>query len=215
MIHLLLREEDMHTGVVLKGESEEVFVLEMPHILYYGFTIDAFFSIQRVHNSYLDVRRKSDPLNKAEEQIIKDFNFWCNSFVLYGALTLEAFINYYGTRYLKLTNNERKQNRSVKDKWRYFIKKKLGVQLDDKIEKKLKFIFDLRNAIAHTKSNVITLDSNDENWKESIGAKLEILDKGMFLYEINQIFKYVFSIDEEEAKSSQNPTWLQEIQKIN
>lgn len=134
---------------------------------------------------------------------------------MYGALSLEAFINYYGTRYLKLSKKEIKQNRSVKDKWRYFIKKKLGVQLDDKIEKKLKFIFDMRNAIAHTKANVITLDSNDEYWKESIAAKLEILDKGSFLYDINQVFKYVFSIDEEEAKSSKNPEWLQEVQKIN
>lgn len=73
--HLLLKEKEMHSGVVLKGENEETFVLEMPHILYYGFTVDAFFSIQRVHNSYLDVRQKSEPLNKAQEQIIKDFNF--------------------------------------------------------------------------------------------------------------------------------------------
>tara|TARA_B110000211_G_scaffold166497_1_gene187948 strand:+ start:923 stop:1531 length:609 start_codon:yes stop_codon:yes gene_type:complete len=202
----------MHTGILLKNENGEKFILEKQFELYYSFTLNSFSLIQNVYPKYAEVRNKTGELSKEDRMQLHSFTFYSSSLVLYAALTLEAYINYYGARYLKL--NKKLKNLKVREKWKTYIQKNLNVDLDDEIHEKINMIIHLRNQLAHSRAESITLGTEDEKWKDNIQAKLEILDKGQFVFDLNSIFKKIFEIDESERKDSENNPWLIEIAKL-
>ncbi|MBH0026156.1 hypothetical protein I6F53_04075 [Pseudoalteromonas sp. SWN29] len=201
----------MHTGILLKNDDGETYILEKQYELYYNFTVDCFFSIQAAYPKYKEAREKSGQLSKEDRLHIHSFIFYSNSFVLYAALTLEAYINYYGARYLKLSN--RLKNLRVRDKWKDYIKLKLDIDLDKETNEKISKIINLRNTLAHSNAEKVLLNTSDNGWEKNIQARLEVLDKGQFLFDLNSIFKRVFEFDESEKKDFENNHWLVDLEK--
>lgn len=202
----------MHTGILLTNENGEKFILEKQFQLYYSFTLNSFSMIQAVYPKYSEVRNrkgKTEELSKEDRMHLHSFIFYSSSLVLYAALTLEAYINYYGARYLKLNTKLRKLK--VREKWKQYIQQHLNVDLGDETYEKIHTIIDLRNQLAHSKAEIITLGTDDDKWKDNIQAKLEILDKGQFVFDLNSIFKKVFEIDQSEREDSEKNPWLIEI----
>ncbi|KOO10558.1 hypothetical protein AKJ18_33630, partial [Vibrio xuii] len=84
----------MLTGVIVEHAGEKA-VLETPHELYYRFSAMAFERLQVNEPKIKSLLNKGKELTVHEVNILYENRLSMNNLVVYGALSLEAYINFY------------------------------------------------------------------------------------------------------------------------
>lgn len=133
--------------------------------------------------------------------------------LLYGALSLEAFINYYAVRY-EITNvKDYERNLTTSSKWKLYPFLKTGSYINSDAVGIIKRIFTLRNKFVHPTPEKALAHQKNPTPSKSHGAQLEQLDKGQLLADINFVYKALFAIDADEASEHEKTPWLCQLHK--
>ncbi|KOO01792.1 hypothetical protein [Vibrio nereis] len=204
----------MLTGVIVEHAGEKA-VLETPHELYYRFSAMAFERLQVNEPKIKSLLNKGKELTVHEVNILYENRLSMNNLVVYGALSLEAYINFYAIRYDIPFHNDFEKNLSTLNKWKIYPHLKTNKSLDGSAIKLIKEIFRLRDEIVHPKPNRIIIGDNKPYNGKSIQSKIELLDKGQYIVDLNSVYKAIFKIDLDEKKSYENAPWMLELQRIN
>ncbi|EJG0374740.1 hypothetical protein DBT86_RS23730, partial [Vibrio parahaemolyticus] len=86
--------------------------------------------------------------------------------------------------------------------------------LDGTAIKQIKAIFKLRDEIVHPKPNRIIIGDNKPYNGKSVQSKIELLDKGQYVVDLNSVYKAMFKIDSDERESYEQNPWMLELQKL-
>jgi hypothetical protein len=185
------------------------YLLEQPHIQYYEFASRNFIKHQNLFKVVEQLRKNENALPKQEaDNAWFEFHETMINVLLYGALSLEAYMNYYAKMYDIPFNNDFESNLSTLNKWKIYPTLKLKKTIDGGKLKKLKEIFVLRDGFVHPKPERVVKDPSIPYKGKSAGAILEKLDKGQLLADINSIYQDLFKIDQEEQKAHDKAPWL-------
>ena len=203
----------MLSGVIVEHAGERA-VLETPHELYYKFTAMAFEKLQAYDPKIKPLFNKGKELTADELNLLYENRLNMNNLVVYGALSLEAYINFYAIRHNIPFHNDFEKNLSTVNKWKIYPHLKTNKSLDGAAIKQIKAIFKLRDEIVHPKPNRIIIGDNKPYNGKSVQSKIELLDKGQYVVDLNSVYKAMFKIDSDERESyGQNP-WMLELQKL-
>jgi len=203
----------MLSGVVVERAGEKA-VLETPHELYYKFTVMAFEKLQAFAPKIKLLFQQSRELTPDEEAFLYENRSNMNNLVVYGALSLEAYINFYATRYNIPFHNDLEQKFSTVNKWKIYPHLKIKKSIDGDAINKIKEIFKLRDEIVHPKANRIILGTDKPSNSKSVQAKIELLDKGQYLVNLNSVYKAMFKIDSDEKEHYKRIPWMVELQRL-
>jgi hypothetical protein len=204
----------MLSGVVVEHAGETA-VLETPHDLYYKFSAMAFEKLQAYAPKIKPLFNKGKELTDNELNILYENRLSMNNLVVYGALSLEAYINFYAIRYNIPFHNDFEKNLSTLNKWKIYPHLKTNKSLDGSAIKTIKEIFKLRDEIVHPKPNRIMVGDNKPYNGKSVQSKIELLDKGQYIVDLNSVYKAMFKIDSDEKKNYEEAPWMLELQKLN
>lgn len=198
----------MTRWIVIELQGKQ-YLLEQPHVQYYEFAIRNFIKHQNLFPVINSLRKNKDALPKAESDTAWfEFHETRINVLLYGALSLEAYINYYAKRYDLPFNDDFESRLSTLNKWKIYPHLKLKKTIDGLRLKKLREIFDLRDGFVHPKPERVAKDPSTPYKGKSPGAKLEQLDKGQLLADINSIYQDLFRIDKDEEDAHKKAPWL-------
>ena len=188
--------------------------LEMPHILYYEFSVRAFTKFQEIKPALQEaLKDESTDGNRNLENLLYENRMAMNDVLVYGALSLEAYINYYAMKYDIPFHRDLERSLSTVNKWKMYTNNKTRKTLDQDSIKTIKRVFSLRDEIVHPKPERVQADKTAPSKGKSAQAQIEILDKGQLIIDINNVFKSVLKIDNDEKKEYDEQPWLHELRK--
>lgn len=203
----------MLSGVIVEHAGEKA-VLETPHHLYYKFTTMAFEKLQAYAPKIKPLFKKGGKLTPNELNVLYENRANMNNLVVYGALSLEAYINFYAIRYNIPFHNDFEKNLSTLNKWKIYPHLKTNKSLDGGAIKKIKNVFKLRDEIVHPKPNRIIIGDDKPYNGKSVQSKIELLDKGQYVVDLNSIYKAMFKIDSGEKENYEQDPWMLELQRL-
>jgi hypothetical protein len=200
---------------VVTEHAGEKFLLEMPHLLYYEFAKRSFFTSQDLKP---DVKaafaKKSNQRTVDFENVIYANRLAMNDILIYSALSLEAYINYYAMRYDIPFHKDFEKSLSTVNKWKVYPNLKTRKSLDGSALKLIKKIFKLRDDIVHPKPERIRTGTTEPPKGTSAQAQLEEIDKGQLIIELNSIYEAMFKIDKDEKAEYEKKPWFCILKKV-
>lgn len=200
----------MITWIVLEQGGKKYF-LEMPHVRYYTFAFRNFARYQEKSQVVAVLRKDKDHLPPVQaENAWWEYHESMINVLVYGALSLEAYINYYAKRYDIPFNTEFEKKLSTLNKWKMYPTFKMNKQIDRSAIDTIKKVFKLRDEFVHPKPERIIQDAKPYEGK-SAAAELEKMDKARLLKDINAVFSAMFNIDTDEAEAHQKQPWLLDL----
>lgn len=190
-------------------------VLELPHRLYYEFSVRAFIKVQDLRPILEAALKDESPRGKQKQvQLLYENRLAMNDVLVYGALSLEAYINYYAMRYDLPFHRDLERSLSTINKWKIYSNSKTRKTLDSETIKIIKRVFQLRDDIVHPKPERVLINNGSPAKGRSAQAKVESIDKGKLIIDINSVFKAVFKIDNDEKVEYEQHPWLYELTKV-
>ena len=203
----------MTRWIVIERQGVTYF-LEQPHIQYYEFAIRNFIKHQNISQLIDKLRVDKDLLpQKESDDAWFEYHETMVNVLLYGALSLEAYINFYAKMYDIPFNNDFESNLSTLNKFKIYPTLKLNKTIDGDAIKILKNVFKLRDGFVHPKPERVVKDPKVTYKGKSSGAILEKLDKGQLLVDINSIYGALFKIDKDERVAHTKIPWLCKLKK--
>jgi len=200
---------------IVTQHAGEKFFLEMPHRLYYEFSVRAFGKVQEFRPIIESaLKDKSVEGKKKLEHILYENRLAMNDVLVYGGLSLEAYINYYAMRYDLPFHRDLERSLSTLNKWKIYTNSKTRKTLDQDAIKVIQRIFSLRDEIVHPKPERVKAGTDSPPKGKSAQAQVESIDKGQLIIDINSVFKAVLKIDSDEKKEYEQQPWLYELRKI-
>jgi len=192
--------------VYLKRKGGEYF-LERSHQLYYEFVIqsciDDFELSKKIRNQANSLGK-----DKIDKSLLYSQRLSMNNVAIYSALSLEAYANYYSSRYEIPFRNDVDRLSTVK-KLNIFINWKNGKSLPNDVSKKVKNIFSLRDDFVHTKPEII--DKNTDDPMKGVQAKIEGMNRIELFNDLNFVYRKVISLDDEESKDLAKYHWIKNL----
>jgi hypothetical protein len=187
----------------------------MPHLLYYEFAKRSFITHQQLIPEVKKAFSKSTPQDSVtNENVLYANRLAMNDVLVYSALSLEAYINYYAMRYDISFHNDFERSLSTINKWKVYPNLKTRKSLDGAALKTIKKIFKLRDDIVHPKPERIKAGASEPANGKSAQAQIEKVDKGQLLIELNSIYEAMFKIDKDEKAEYDKKPWLCILQKV-
>lgn len=200
--------------VVTKHAGEQ-FYLEMPHRLYYEFSVRSFTKVQEFRPILAaSLNDKSQNGTEKQHQLLYENRLAMNDVLIYAALSLEAYINYYAMRYDVPFHRDLEKSLSTINKWKMYTNTKTRKTIDQRAIEIIKKIFRLRDDIVHPKPQRIKARSEAPNNNKNAQGQIESLDKGQLIIDLNSVYKAVFKIDKDENADYINIPWLSELKKV-
>lgn len=111
-------------------------------------------------------------------------------------------------------HNDFERSLSTINKWKVYPRLKNGRTLDVNALKVIKKVFELRDDIVHPKPERILAGSKEPAKGKSAQAKIERIDKGEMIIELNSVFQAVHRIDEDERAEYEKRPWLCNLQRV-
>ncbi len=180
--------------------------IEMPHRLYYEFVHKSLLTLQSLKPEVSKIHASKDFCKTNLDKLYEN-QMAMNGVVVYSALALEAYINYYATRYAIAFHKDYEKSLSTLNKWKIYPHLKTKKILSEDVLEKIKKIFKLRNDIVHPKSSKAVV-GGAQSGSLNIQKKIKSMDMKSFVVDLNSIFNAVSKIDgDEKAMNKQNP-WL-------
>jgi elongation factor P--beta-lysine ligase len=178
----------MHFVVIEKDGNQHF--LEAAHCDYYS---HMFTSLQLA----LEVAQQIESnTGKSSTLLFQNLDMYRKSIIIYGALSIEAFVNYYSARH-KLSYREELRNVKVDTKLKLFVQHKTNKLLSGESVGIIRKLFKLRNDIVHTKAIAIAKNGLSKT-EQSIHARLERFDFVTLIIEINNVFAEISQLDNDE-----------------
>lgn len=200
---------------VVTEHAGEKFLLEMPHLLYYEFAKRSFFTTQDLKPEVKAAFAKETSKRAVNfESVLYANRLAMNDVLIYSALSLEAYINYYAMRYDIPFHKDFERNLSTINKWKVYPNLKTRKSLDGEALKKIKKIFKLRDDIVHPKPERIKTGTTALPKGTSAQAQIEEIDKGQLIIELNSIYEAMFKIDKDERAEYENNPWFCILKKV-
>jgi hypothetical protein len=194
---------------IIKGS--EKFWMEMPHVLYYEFLTRSFFKQQSLYDEEIRVKRESTGnLTREDESVLYDRRLAMNDVLIYAALSLEAYINYYSKKYEIPFHKDLEKTSSI-NKYKIFIQIKTGKSISHESIKLIKSIFWHRNEIVHPKPHKIKVGSKPGSEAVPIQQKIETMNLGKLIQELNIVYKEIFELDNDEKVIYEQNPWLLDL----
>lgn len=176
----------MHFVMIEKGGVKKY--LEKAHMDYYAHVLS---SIEHALKYAVKIEKNGDEDYKNYQKL----DMFKKSIVLYSAMSLEAFINYYATRY-EIGYGDKLRNVKPALKLELFIELKTSKKISNATLGTVGEIFQLRNSIAHTKARTVT--KKGKEYDKSIHAILERYDFVNLIKRFNAVFTEISEIDDDE-----------------
>ena len=181
--------------------SGKLFFLEMPHIRYYEFATRNFIKFQDFSAVVDKLRDKSISMTKVDEDSAwYDYHNSMINILIYGALSLEAYMNFYAKKYEIPFNNETERLPTL-HKWRMYPTIKTGKPLPPEVLKTIKSFFNLRDEFVHPKPTRLEHGKDVPDDHKNASAVLERKDKGELMNELNSVYKAIFKLDKDEDEA--------------
>jgi len=193
--------------VIVERDGKKYY-LEMPHRLYYELAVRSFIKFQELSEQLKSV----NPGTEQEESTLYDRRQAMNSVILYSALSLEGFINYYAVRY-EIPFHKDTDRLSTSKKWNIYTQWKVGLSITDGSIGKIRSIFKLRNSLVHAKPELGKMGGDSPPAGTSGQAQLEKTELGELVIDLNSIYNDTFSIDPDELEQYKKEPWLYVLQK--
>jgi len=200
----------MQTWVLLERQGQKYF-LEMPHVRYYEFATRNFIKFQEQSKLVDKLLKKTIVMPKEDDKAAwYEYHNSMINVLLYSALSLEAYINYYGTRYDIPFNNDL-ERLSTLNKFKMYPTIKTRRTIDIEALNVIKKFFKLRDGFVHAKPERLKhgVDSPDES--NSASAVIEREDKGKIMCDLNYVYQSIFKIDDDEKKMQVKTPWLHQF----
>jgi len=193
--------------------SGQLYLIELPHVQYYSFATRNFIKHQELSPTIEKLRNKTIKIQNENDIWFQHHETMINT-LLYSALSLEAFINYYAIRYEIENTKDYERSLSTTTKWKLYPKLKTGKTIDTDAIGIIKKIFKLRNGFAHPVPQKVKARQKKPTYKDnSHGATLERLDKGQLISDVNSVYQAIFNIDEDEQLRHKQIPWLMKMTK--
>lgn len=190
-------------------------LLEMPHRLYYEFSVRAFKKVQQLKPALESARNDQSVEGKAEQKhLLYENRLAMNDVLVYGALSLEAYINYYAMRYDIPFHRDLERSLSTINKWKIYTNIKTRKTLDQEAIQIIKKVFSLRDEIVHPKPERVQSGVDSPPKGKSAQAQVETIDKGQLIIDINSVFEAVLKIDSDEKVEYEKQPWMYTLKKV-
>lgn len=200
---------------VVTEHAGEKFFLEMPHLLYYEFAKRSFITHQQLKPDVQAAFAKTPEQKTVEvDSVLYANRLAMNDVLVYSALSLEAYINYYAMRYDIPFHKDFERNLSTINKWKVYPNLKTRRSLDGEALKTIKKIFKLRDDIVHPKPERIKAGITEPPKGASAQAQIEQIDKGQLIIELNSVYEAMFKIDTDEKAEYEKQPWLCILKKV-
>jgi len=204
---------------VLTEQAGKKSWLEMPHRLYYEFAIGSLIRVQDLAQTVHRVQTSGVPVDAAGSAALYEHRLAMNDILIYSALTLEAYINFYATRYSIPFYNDFERSLSTINKWKIYPHLKTRKTMPSAALIALRAIFDLRDEIVHPKPDRVWPNSESvgqrkEGEEKGAQAQIERLDKVQLILDVNMIFDSIFGIDADEYADHEKSPWLRRLQRL-
>lgn len=194
--------------------GKDNFLLEMPHRLYYEFAVRAFFKQQDMWQVEKKVKSKGAVnLTNQDENILYERRLAMNDVLVYSALSLEAYINYYAMKYVIPYHNDLERSLSTINKFKIYTQIKTNRCLTGDTLKIIKKIFKDRDEIVHPKPERIKQGFKEVPKPKGMQGKIELMDLGSLLLDMNSVYNAIFDIDTEEKESYDRAPWLYALER--
>lgn len=198
--------------VVIEQNNKRYF-LEMPHRLYYEFSVRSFIKSQELMPEINKIQSGNKSVPRASmEAVLYEQRQAMNNIPIYAALSLEAYINYYAARY-EIPFQKDIDRLSTAKKWNILSNWKTRKPIEKGAIDKIKEIFDLRNQFVHAKPERVEHGTTEPPKGKSVQAQIEVLDKSKLIFDLNSIYEAIFKIDTDESNDYKKGPWLYQLQK--
>lgn len=198
---------------VVVEQNNKKYLLEMPHRLYYEFSVRSCIKSQELMADIKRVQAENKGNHSGElEALLYEQRLSMINVPIYAALSLEAYINYYASRYGMPFQKDIDRLSTVK-KWNIYSNWKTKKTIEKDALDKIKEIFDLRDQIVHSKPELVEHGTEEPPKGKSVQAKIEVIDKSKLIYDLNCIYEAIFKIDSDENSDHKKEPWLYELRK--